>query len=77
MAEHKAYASIVKAVKEKRLKEPFSANDFRDTCPGFADLTYKTFLHNHSKNNKGDHSELFVRTAPGKFKIIRPIKYNL
>lgn len=77
MTKHRAYAAIVKAVKEKRLKEPFSVNDFRSTCRGFADLTYKSFLHIHSKSNSGGRSELFERVSPGMFRLLRPIKYGL
>jgi hypothetical protein len=77
MTRHKVYSSIVKAVNEKKLKEPFTINDFEKTCPGFANLTYKSFLHNNRKGNTSDHSELFIVIEPGKFKLIRPIKYNL
>jgi len=77
LAGHRTYAAIVKAIKEKRLREPFSARDFSHACSGFADRTYRTFLHKHSRGNPGGHSELFERTAPGKFKLLRPIKYGL
>lgn len=77
LAKHQVYASIIKAIKKKKLLEPFAVEDFRKACPGFSDLTYKAFLHNHTKGNSWGHSELFVKVNPGQFRIIKPIKYNL
>jgi len=77
MAGHKVYSAIVKATKQKRLSEPFGNREFRLACPGFAEGTYKVFLNKHRQGNPGGDSELFVRVAPGKFRLIRPLKYGL
>lgn len=75
--QHKVYGSIVKAVKEGRLKEPFSQVDFQRHCPGLGDGTYQAFLHKHRRNNPGGNSELFELVAPGRFKCLRPFRYGL
>ena len=77
MAGHKVYSAIVRAVKTGRLKEPFGQKEFRLACPGFADGAYRAFLNKHRKGNPGGNSELFIRVAPGKFRVIRPFKYGL
>jgi hypothetical protein len=77
MRGHKVYGSIVKAVKDERLKEPFTNDDFRIACPGLGEGTYNAFLHKHRINNPSRNSELFEKVAPGQFKLLRPIKYGL
>lgn len=77
MAQHNVYSAIVRAVKSKRLREPFGSKEFRATCPGFAEGTYNVFLNKHRKGNPGGNSELFIRVAPGRFRVIRPFKYGL
>ena len=71
------YSAIVKAVKAGRLIEPFSNNDFRRACPGLGEGTYNAFLYKHRVDNPGGQSELFERTSPGQFKLVRPLKYGL
>ncbi len=75
MAGHKVYLSIVKAVKTRKLKEPFGSADFRKACPCFGKGTHNAFLHKHAVGNPGGNSELFKRVAPGRFRLIRPFKY--
>lgn len=41
--EHEIYRSIAREVRSGRLREPFSAEDFRLACPGFAANTYLPF----------------------------------
>ena len=77
MAQHKVYSAIVKAIKKRKLKEPFGSKEFRIACPGFADGTYNAFLYKHRKGNPGGNSELFKKVASGKFRVIRPFKYGL
>lgn len=76
MARHKVYFSILKAVKEGRLKEPFRNEDFKKACPGFGAGTYQAFLHKHREGNPGGYSELFKLVDKGNFKLIRPYKYQ-
>jgi len=66
LKEHEVYRAIVLAVKEGRLKKPFTKEDFRRTCLGFSDGTYNTFLRKHRKGNPGGASEIFERVKPGK-----------
>ena len=74
---HRVYEAIVRAVKNRRLNEPFSRDDFRSSCPGFGEGTYNAFLDKHAVGNAGGNSELFLRVAVGKFKCVRPFKYDL
>jgi hypothetical protein len=74
---HKVYGAIVKAIKSKKLAEPFSRSDFRKACPGLGEGTYNAFLDKHAKDNPGGNTELFERVAPGRFNCIRPFKYGL
>jgi hypothetical protein len=76
MPNHKVYFSILEAVNKGRLKEPFSNDDFERECSGFAKGTYPVFLHKHRIGNPGGNSELFELVAKGKFKLIRPYKYQ-
>jgi hypothetical protein len=77
---HKLYRSLVEAVTDGRLKEPFGQADFRRVCPGFADGTYRAFLWKHSgaggSESSGTDTLLLERTAPGRFKLVRPFKYD-
>jgi hypothetical protein len=59
------------------LKEPFSRREFKKACPGFGEGTYNAFLDKHALGNPGEASELLERVAPGKFKLIRPVKYGV
>lgn len=77
MSEHVVYGRIVREVKNRRLKEPFTVTDFQNACPGFGRGTYKAFLYKHRIGNPGKKSELFERTGPGQFKMVRPLKYGL
>lgn len=77
MARHKVYSSIISAVKSGTLKEPFSKDDFKNACPNLGEGTYNAFLDKHRMGNPGGNSELFEKVSPGKFKLIRPLKYGL
>jgi hypothetical protein len=66
------YTSIVNAVENGSLNEPFSVTDFRRTCRGFAYNTYTTFLAKHRKGNPGNYSEMFIRVSEGVYKLKRP-----
>lgn len=77
MAGHTVYAAIVSAVRSGKLAEPFSQANFRRACPGFGKGTYRAFLHKHSRGNPGGYTELFERVSPGRFKLLRPIRYGL
>ena len=74
---HRVYSAIVQAVKEHRLSEPFSKDDFKSACPESGEGTYNAFLHKHRKGNPGGTSELFELVAPGKFRCLRPYRYGL
>lgn len=74
---HEVYASLVNAIKNGAILEPFTKKDFKNACPGFGSGTYNAFLWKHQVGNKGGQSELFIKVSPGKFKLVRPIKYGL
>jgi len=73
---HRVYRDIVTAVRSGRLIEPFSVNDFRNACPGWAEGTYNAFLYKHRKGNYGKASELFEQVGINSFQCIRPFKYG-
>ncbi len=75
--QHGVYGSIVQAVRRGGLKEPITKDDFRNACPGWTEGTYDTFLDKHAVGNPGGNSELFIRVAPGKFRLVRPTKYRI
>jgi hypothetical protein len=66
----------VQAVRTGRLHEPFSARDFQLACPGFGGGTYSAFLHKHRKKNPGGNSELFELVRAGRFRCLRPFRYD-
>lgn len=74
---HTVYKSIVQAIKAEKLSEPFTRKTFMTACPGFGKGTYNAFLYKHVKGNRRGDSELFERVAPGRFRCLRPFKYNL
>lgn len=77
MSSHKIYLSIVDAVKNGKLEEPFNKDDFRTACPDFAEGTYNVFLKKHRVGNPGGNTELFKELSPGKFELVKPLKYGL
>jgi hypothetical protein len=76
MAAHRVYEALVKAVEQGRLAEPFGKGEFRCTCPGLGEGTYHAFLYKHSLGNPGGNSELVERVAPGRFRLLRPLKHG-
>ena len=73
---HMVYESIVAAVKNGRLTEPFSKEQFRAACPSLGEGTYNAFLWKHRRGN-GSTSELFDLVSPGRFKCLHPFLYGL
>lgn len=71
------YKAIVRSVRAGRLREPFSARDFRRACPGFSKGIYSAFLPKHAAGSRLADSVLFERVAPGKYTCIRPFRYGL
>jgi hypothetical protein len=63
---------VYAAVLEGRLREPFSRDDLRRGCPGWPEGIYRAFLPQHSIGNKHGNTELFVRIAPGLYRLNRP-----
>jgi hypothetical protein len=77
MVSHEVYAAIVSAVRSGELQEPFSPAGFRRACPGFGEGTYRAFLYKHRLGNQGGSTELFELVRPGRFSLLRPIRYGL
>lgn len=66
----KAFATeIYEAVRVGRLLQPFDANAVKRACPGWADRTCHVFLGKHAKGNPGGNTELFLRMAPGLYRL--------
>jgi hypothetical protein len=77
MANHMVYTSIVQAIRNGQLNEPFTPRDFRLACPGLGVGTYNVFLHKHRIGNPSGTSELFEKNEAGKFRLVRPFLYDL
>jgi len=77
MAVHVIYRTIVRATKSGKLVEPFSLNDLIKACPYLDKYTCMVFLSKHKQSNPGETSELFEMDSDGKFKLIRPLQYDL
>jgi len=77
MRRHAVYSRIVYEINNATLKEPFTVADFQNACPGFGRGTYRVFLYKHRIGNPGNSTELFELVGAGKFKVIRPFKYDL
>jgi hypothetical protein len=60
---------IYEAVHQGRLAQPFNAEAVRTACPEWADRTYRVFLSNHAIGNPGQNTELFLRVAPGLYRL--------
>lgn len=72
------YRQLVEAVKRGELSEPFTKADFRRTCPGLTDATYRAFLWRHSGGGAAPKDSLLLeRVAPAGFRLSRPFKYGL
>jgi len=77
MADHMVYRTIINAVENESLIEPFTRKDFQLACPGLGDGTYQAFLPKHRKGNPSRTSELFEMVGIGKYRLIRPFLYDL
>lgn len=74
---HRVYGAIIRAIRARQLREPFSPEDFHHACPGFGEGTYAAFLYKHRKGNLKRNSELFERVRSGRFRCLRPFRYGL
>ncbi|MGI0017650.1 MAG: hypothetical protein ACREA1_02950 [Nitrosotalea sp.] len=77
MAVHVIYRTIVRAIKSAKLMEPFSLNDLIKACPYLDKYTCMVFLSKHKQVNPSETSELFEMDLEGKYKLVRPFKYDL
>lgn len=64
------YNDIKHAINSGKVKEPFTADDFKKSCKGYADLSYWNFLNKHRKDNPGEYTEYFEKLKNGKFKLL-------
>jgi hypothetical protein len=51
--------------------EPVHARAVKQACPGWADRTYHVFLPKHRAGNPRGETELYVRVAPGLYRLHR------
>ncbi len=65
--------SIDRALDGGTLREPFSNEEFRASCPGFGRGTYNAFLWKHRKGNPDRKTEYFEKVGINKFRRIRGI----
>jgi len=80
MPEHRCYRSIVGAVKDGRLKEPFTARDWHEADKSIPETTWRNFLSKHRKDNPHNNSVLVKRvqeTPEARYELIRQEKYGI
>ena len=65
----KLISQIRAAVASGKLSEPFTPAMVAVACPGWAPNTYGTFLPKHRVGNPGGNTELFIRVAPGLYRL--------
>ncbi len=70
------YSKIVKAVKSKKLKEPFYPNDLVKTCRISARAASR-YPSRYRKDNPQKKPVYFVRMNNGMYKLARPFKYGM
>jgi hypothetical protein len=63
---------VYAAVLDGRLREAFTRDDLRRACAGWPKSIYAAFLPKHSVGNIAGNTELFVRVAPGLYRLNRP-----
>jgi len=73
---HRVYSRIIEVLAIGQLAEPFANAEFAQATPELGKGTHNAFLHKHAVGNPGGNSELFKRVAPGRFRIVRPLKYG-
>jgi hypothetical protein len=74
---HDTYKTIIKLVKSKKLKEPFYPADIVKAARAKNIETLRKFPAMHRKGNPHGASELFTQLKDGKYKLIKPFKYDL
>jgi len=60
---------IFAAVRAGKLAEPFTPDMVRRACPGWVDHTYGVFLPKHRVGNPSGTTALFIRVAPGRYRL--------
>ncbi len=73
---HPTYSRIVKAIKSKKLKEPFYPTDLVKSCRISARAA-SSYPSRHRKGNPQKRPVYFVRIKDGRYKLTRPFKHNL
>ena len=61
---------IRRALNEGRLPEHFTARDVREACPGWAKVTYTSYLNRHCLGNADGNTVYFMRQGRGAFSLI-------
>ncbi len=75
---HETYKTIIKLVKSKKLKEPFFPVDITNAIPRAKNPeTLRKFPSMHKKGNSRNLSMLLTQLKDGRYKLIRPFKYDL
>ncbi len=70
------YSKIVRAVRSKKLKEPFYPNDLVKAC-GIESRAASRYPARYRRGNPQGKSVYFVQMNNGRYKLVRPFKYGL
>lgn len=72
MAKRKSniYQTILNAVLNETLEEPFNVKDCNDKCKGILSKS-PAFLSKHANDNPTNQTVYFKRTSTGYYKVVR------
>ncbi len=72
----RVYQSILGAIRQGKLREPFTSRDFQRACRKFGEGTYNAFLWKHRKGNPGGNTDLVNKAGKGQFKLLRKPRHS-
>ncbi len=70
------YSKIVRAVKSRRLKEPFYPNDLVKACR-ISPRAASSYPSRYRRGNPQKKPAYFVRMSNGTYKLTRPLKHDV
>ncbi len=69
-----AYSKVIKAIKSRKLKEPFFPFEATKVCRPKNPGTFRKIFSGHRRGNPFGNQPLFIQLKDGNYKAIRPFK---
>ncbi|WP_420544479.1 hypothetical protein [Nitrosopumilus sp.] len=70
----KAYPIVIKAIKSKKLKEPFYPYEASKVCKPKNNDSFRKIFASHRRGNPFGNQPLFIQLKDGTYKAIRPFR---